>query len=36
MSSAIVTGDFGDQERHFGVSSEVIALTVTLVVCGFG
>ncbi|WVQ94617.1 hypothetical protein IAU59_001697 [Kwoniella sp. CBS 9459] len=36
LSSAIVTGDFGDQSEHFGVSSEVIALTVTLTVCGFG
>ncbi|ORY35073.1 putative membrane transport protein [Naematelia encephala] len=36
MSSAIVTGDFKDQQEHFGVSAEVIALTVTLTVCGFG
>ncbi|WWC90273.1 uncharacterized protein L201_005206 [Kwoniella dendrophila CBS 6074] len=36
FSSAVVTGDFKDQEEHFGVSSEVIALTVTLTVCGFG
>ncbi|WWC57511.1 uncharacterized protein I303_100043 [Kwoniella dejecticola CBS 10117] len=36
LSSAIVTGDFKDQEEAFGVSSEVIALTVTLTVCGFG
>lgn len=34
--SAIVTGDFGDQMEHFGVSAEVINLTVTLPVCGFG
>ncbi|AFR92671.1 membrane transporter [Cryptococcus neoformans C23] len=36
LSSAIVTGDFPDQEEYFGVSSEVIALTVSLTVCGFG
>lgn len=36
LSSAIVTGDFKDQEAYFGVSSEVIALTVSLTVCGFG
>ncbi|WWD22602.1 hypothetical protein CI109_107095 [Kwoniella shandongensis] len=36
MSSAIVTGDFGDQSEYFGVSREVIALTVSLTVCGFG
>lgn len=36
FSSAIVTGDFKDQEQFFGVSAEVIALTVTLTVCGFG
>ncbi|OCF72400.1 membrane transporter [Kwoniella mangroviensis CBS 8886] len=36
LSSAIVTGDFEDQEEYFGVSSEVIALTVTSTVCGFG
>jgi len=36
FSSAIVTGDFHDQEVHFGVSAEVIALTVSLTVCGFG
>ncbi|WOO76704.1 putative MFS-type transporter8 [Vanrija pseudolonga] len=36
LSSAIVTGDFGGQERHFHVSAEVMALTVTLPVCGFG
>ncbi|ODN73705.1 hypothetical protein, variant [Cryptococcus amylolentus CBS 6039] len=36
MSSAIVTGDFKDQEEYFGVSAEVIALTVSLTVCGFG
>lgn len=34
--SAIVTGDFGDQMEYFGVSAEVINLTVTLPVCGFG
>ncbi|WVR03029.1 hypothetical protein IAU60_000018 [Kwoniella sp. DSM 27419] len=36
LSSAIVTGDFKDQSAHFGVSAEVIALTVSLTVCGFG
>jgi len=36
LSSAIVTGDFGDQMKHFHVSSEVINLTVTLPVLGFG
>ncbi|GMK57561.1 hypothetical protein CspeluHIS016_0403950 [Cutaneotrichosporon spelunceum] len=36
MSSAIVTGDFPDQMEEFGVSSTVIALTVSLPVCGFG
>lgn len=36
FSSAVVTGDFKDQEEHFGVSAEVIALTVSLTVCGFG
>lgn len=36
MCSAIVTGDFLGQQVHFDVSSVVIALTVTLTVCGFG
>jgi multidrug resistance protein len=36
LSSAIVTGDFPDQMEEFGVSSVVIALTVSLPVCGFG
>lgn len=36
MCSAIVTGDLTSQQEHFGVSSVVIALTVTLTVCGFG
>lgn len=36
LSSAIVTGDFKDQMAHFNVSEEVIALTVSLPVCGFG
>ncbi|WVQ82942.1 hypothetical protein IAT38_005078 [Cryptococcus sp. DSM 104549] len=36
LSSAIPTGDFGDMEREFGVSAEVVALTVSLTVCGFG
>lgn len=36
LMSAIVTGDFPDQMEHFHVSETVIALTVTLPVCGFG
>ncbi|WRT63125.1 uncharacterized protein IL334_000028 [Kwoniella shivajii] len=36
LSSAIVTGDFKDQAEYFGVSTEVISLTVSLTVCGFG
>ena len=36
FSSAVVSGDFKDQQDHFGVSAEVIALTVSLTVCGFG
>lgn len=36
LSSAIVTGDFPDQMEHFHVGETVIALTVTLPVCGFG
>lgn len=36
LSSAIVTGDFGDQMKHFHVGETVIALTVSLPVCGFG
>jgi hypothetical protein len=36
FASAVVTGDFKDQEEYFGVSAEVIALTVSLTVAGFG
>jgi hypothetical protein len=34
--SAVVTGDFKDIEREFDVSEVVVALTVTLMVVGFG
>ncbi|TFK56897.1 MFS general substrate transporter [Heliocybe sulcata] len=36
FGSAIVTGDFGDIEREFGVSEVVVALSVSLMVVGFG
>ncbi|KAK9893138.1 MFS general substrate transporter, partial [Cystobasidium minutum MCA 4210] len=36
FASAIVTGDFAGMEDHFHVSRTVIALTVSLMVAGFG
>lgn len=35
-ASAIITGDFSGPEEEFGVSNEVMALTVSLMVVGFG
>ncbi|KAJ6562912.1 major facilitator superfamily domain-containing protein [Mycena sp. CBHHK59/15] len=36
FASAVVTGDFGDIEDEFGVSEVVTALSVSLMVVGFG
>ncbi|KAJ7165627.1 MFS general substrate transporter [Mycena crocata] len=36
FGSAVVTGDFADIEKEFGVSEVVTALTVSLMVVGFG
>ncbi|KAI0042780.1 MFS general substrate transporter, partial [Auriscalpium vulgare] len=36
FGSAIMTGDFHDIEDQFGVSQTVVALSVSLMVCGFG
>lgn len=36
LGSAIVTGDIEGPAKHFGVSQEVIILTITLFVLGFG
>lgn len=36
FSSAVVAGDFKDIEEEFGVGEVVTALSVSLMVCGFG
>ncbi|PSR77626.1 hypothetical protein PHLCEN_2v7816 [Hermanssonia centrifuga] len=36
FASSVVTGDFGDLQAFFHVGDVVIALSVTLMVCGFG
>lgn len=36
FASAVVTGDFEDVQSEFGVSRTVVALTVSLMVVGFG
>ena len=36
FASALVTGDFEDIEKEFHVGEVVTALSVTLMVCGFG
>ena len=36
FASAVVTGDFEDIEAEFHVGEVVTALSVTLMVCGFG
>ncbi|VDC06564.1 unnamed protein product [Peniophora sp. CBMAI 1063] len=36
FGSAVITGDFGDIEEEFGVSEVVTALSVSLMVVGFG
>ncbi|CCM05122.1 uncharacterized protein FIBRA_07330 [Fibroporia radiculosa] len=36
FASAIVTGDFGDIQDDFQVGEVVVALSVSLMVCGFG
>lgn len=36
FASAVVTGDFDDLMAEFQVGDVVIALSVTLMVCGFG
>jgi hypothetical protein len=36
FASAVVTGDFRDVMSEFHVGDVVAALTVTLMVCGFG
>ncbi|KAH9939282.1 MFS general substrate transporter [Epithele typhae] len=36
FASAVVTGDFTDIQNEFGVSNVVVALTVSLMVAGFG
>ena len=36
FASAVVTGDFKDLMAYFDVGEVVIALSVTLMVCGFG
>ena len=36
FASSVVTGDFEDLESYFHVGEVVTALTVTLMVCGFG
>ena len=36
FASALVTGDFEDIEAEFHVGEVVTALSVTLMVCGFG
>jgi hypothetical protein len=36
FASAVVTGDFGDIEDEFHVSQTVVALSVSLLVVGFG
>lgn len=36
FASAVITGDFEDVEAEFHVGQVVVALSVTLMVCGFG
>lgn len=36
FASAVVTGDFGDIQDEFDVGEVVVALSVSLMVCGFG
>ncbi|EPS98981.1 hypothetical protein FOMPIDRAFT_1125239 [Fomitopsis schrenkii] len=36
FASAVVTGDFGDIQDEFHVGEVVVALSVSLMVCGFG
>ncbi|KZT66127.1 MFS general substrate transporter [Daedalea quercina L-15889] len=36
FASAVVTGDFGDVQDEFHVGEVVVALSVSLMVCGFG
>lgn len=36
FGSAVVTGDFGGIEKEFGVGEVVTALSVSLMVVGFG
>ncbi len=36
FASAVITGDFEDVEKEFHVGNVVTALSVTLMVCGFG
>ena len=36
FASAVITGDFKDVMQEFHVGDVVVALSVTLMVCGFG
>lgn len=36
FASAVITGDFKDVMAEFHMGNVVVALTVTLMVCGFG
>lgn len=36
FASAVVTGDFQDIQKEFGMGLEVVTLSVSLMVCGFG
>ena len=36
FASSVITGDFEDLESHFHIGNVVSALSVTLMVCGFG
>lgn len=36
FASAVVTGDFEDIEKEFHIGEVVTALSVSLMVCGFG
>ncbi|KAJ8521346.1 hypothetical protein ONZ45_g1920 [Pleurotus djamor] len=36
FGSSVITGDFGDIQDEFHIGTPVVALTVSLMVCGFG